>query len=87
MRNRITLAVLLVVLLLALAGWTVAQKARVQWEYETITKKTVAELDSEAGDINRVLEAYGRAGWELVTVENYSRGGEALTRLYFKRQK
>lgn len=86
MKTRIALAVILCALVFFVAGWTL-KAARVQWEYETIARKTVAEMDTEAADINRRLEAYGKLGWELVTIEQYTRAGDRLTRLYFKRPK
>jgi hypothetical protein len=87
--NKLTGAVIVCAFVLILAGWTISSQTspRVQWEYETIDVLTVSKLPPSSGDVDRALATFGKGGYELITTEQYSLGGDNLTRLYFKRQR
>ena len=52
-----------------------------KWEQKAVVVPTWGDtlLEKHAEDINRVLEAWGEAGWELVTID--------ASFFYFKRQR
>jgi hypothetical protein len=83
--NRLTLAVVLCLLLLSVAGWTMSRPATQQWEYRIVYLKDGNRPDKKQDEVN----ALGSQGWELVSVERGSYSGSSFdsVSLFFKRQK
>jgi hypothetical protein len=80
--KRYTLAGLLIVAVLFVAGWTFqTAPTRAKWEYKSITV--------DYAGTPTAADALGADGWELVSVVNFDAkvAGMRNTTFYFKRQK
>jgi hypothetical protein len=67
----------------------------IRWEYKVLPLKTRVHIDSETADkiliiedVQKELNALGKDGWDLVSVQNIRlEDGRLFTVTYLKRQK